>query len=62
MLTPDGERGLNYLCAGYKSFFNHIDGPMRLMAGLLRSGRYADEIRDRVRSGRAERSVPVRQR
>jgi uncharacterized protein len=44
-LTPDGEPGLNYLCAGYKSFFTHIDGPMKLMAGLLRSGRYADEIR-----------------
>ncbi len=44
-LTPDGEPGLNYLCAGYKSFFTHIDGPMKLMAELLRSGRYADEIR-----------------
>ena len=43
--TPDGDEGLNYLCAGYKSFFNHVDGPMRLMAQLLRSGRYADEIR-----------------
>jgi uncharacterized protein len=42
--TPDGEPGLNYLCAGYRSFFNHIDGPMRLMAGLLRDGRYADEV------------------
>jgi uncharacterized protein len=42
--TPDGEDGLNYLCAGYKAFFTHIDGPMRLMAGLLRSGRYADEV------------------
>lgn len=43
-LTPDGEAGLNYLCAGYRSFFNHVDGPMRLMAELLRGGRYADEI------------------
>lgn len=43
-LTPDGEAGLNYLCVGYRTFFNHIDGPMRLMAGLLREGRYADEI------------------
>jgi len=41
--TPDGEPGLNYLCAGYKSFFTHIDRPMRLMADLLRQGRYADE-------------------
>ncbi|PZV16957.1 MAG: anaerobic sulfatase maturase [Pseudanabaena sp.] len=42
--TPDGEAGLNYLCAGYKSFFIHIDKPMRMMADLLRQGRYADEV------------------
>jgi len=42
--TPDGEPGLNYLCAGYKMFFTHVDRPMRLMAGLLRRGRYADEV------------------
>ena len=41
--TPDGEPGLNYLCAGYMAFFKHIDRPMRLMANLLRQGRYADE-------------------
>jgi len=33
----------NHLCAGYKAFFTHIDRPMRLMATLLRHGRYADE-------------------
>ena len=42
--TPDGEDGLNYLCAGYKAFFAHIDGPMKVMAGLVRAGRFADEI------------------
>jgi len=42
--TPDGEPGLNYLCAGYKQFFKHIDAPMRTMASLIRQGRYADEI------------------
>lgn len=42
--APDGEGGLNYLCAGYKAFFNHIDRPMRGMAALLKNGRFADEI------------------
>jgi uncharacterized protein len=42
--SPDGEAGLNYLCEGYRAFFNHVDGPMRLMVGLLRDGRHADEI------------------
>jgi uncharacterized protein len=37
--TPDGEAGLNYLCAGYKYFFNHIDPYMRFMAAELRAGR-----------------------
>ena len=36
--TPDGEPGLNYLCAGYKAFFTHIERPMRLMANLLENG------------------------
>lgn len=36
--APDGEPGLNYLCAGYKYFFNHIDPAMRIMAELLRQG------------------------
>jgi serine-type anaerobic sulfatase-maturating enzyme len=42
--TPDGEPGLNYLCAGYMAFFKHVDGPMKMMADLLRQGRYADEV------------------
>lgn len=44
IFTPDGEPGLNYLCAGYKLFFNHVDQPMKTMANLIRSGRFADEI------------------
>ena len=35
MNTPDGEAGLNYLCAGYKKFFNHVDPYMRFMANEL---------------------------
>lgn len=45
--TPDGEAGLNYLCAGYKGFFTHIDQSMKAMADLIRRGRYADEIMQR---------------
>ncbi len=37
--TPDGEPGLNYLCAGYKAFFNHIAEPMRFMASELNQRR-----------------------
>ena len=37
--TPDGEAGLNYLCAGYKMFFRHIDPYMRFMAAELASNR-----------------------
>ena len=42
--TPDGEPGLNYLCAGYRAFFLHVDRPMRLMTERLRAGGYADEV------------------
>jgi uncharacterized protein len=42
--TPDGEAGLNYLCAGYKAFFTHIDRPMRVMAELLQSGQAPAQV------------------
>ncbi|MDI6719833.1 MAG: anaerobic sulfatase maturase [Methanomicrobiales archaeon] len=42
--TPKGEPGLNYLCEGYRAFFTHADRPMRIMADLLRRGRFADEV------------------
>jgi uncharacterized protein len=54
ILTPDGEPGLNYLCAGLKEFFNHIDYPMKILAGLYRRGRQASEVMeilDRAFSG-----------
>jgi uncharacterized protein len=46
LTTPDGEPGLNWLCAGLKAFFAHVDRPMRIMAELLRRGQYADGIMD----------------
>lgn len=38
-ITPDGEKGLNYLCEGYKAFFTHIDKPMRMMVQELKAQR-----------------------
>jgi len=48
--TPAGEAGLNYLCSGYLDFFTHIDGPMRMMSSLLRSGHFADEVMGQLSS------------
>ena len=44
--TPDGEFGLNYLCEGYRAFFNHVDEPMKIMVDLLRAGKPAMEVMD----------------
>jgi uncharacterized protein len=52
--TPDGEPGLNYLCAGYKAFFNHIDRPMRIMAELLRRNRAPAEIMQNLAAEEAQ--------
>ncbi len=46
-VTPDGEPGLNHLCAGYRSFFTHVDPAMRTMAQLLHSGRDVREVMTR---------------
>jgi len=42
--TPTGELGLNYLCVGYKAFFQHVDEPMKIMAMLLSSNRLASDV------------------
>lgn len=52
--TPDGEAGLNYLCAGYKAFFSHIDKPMRMMAQLLKQRRPPNEVMQLL----AQESIP----
>jgi uncharacterized protein len=35
LVTPDDEKGLNYLCSGYRFVFNKMDPYMRAMADLL---------------------------
>ncbi len=46
--TPDGEPGLNYLCAGYKQFFTHIDEPLKIMVDLFNKGRAAEEVMQKL--------------
>ena len=64
--TPDGEPGLNYLCAGYKAFFHHVDRPMRFMAEQLaprrRAGRDHAALRRRGRAARPQRPLHLRLR
>ncbi len=44
LTAPDGEPGLNVLCAGYKHFFRHIDRPLKILAELLRRGLPAEQV------------------
>jgi uncharacterized protein len=44
LTTPEGEPGLNYLCAGYQSFFTHADRSLKILAGLIRRGLPASKI------------------
>ena len=52
--TPDGQPGLNYLCAAYKHFFKSIDPYMKTMVQLLNARRPPADImgslaeRDRI--------------
>lgn len=39
ILTPDGETGLNYLCAGYKQFFSHSQPFVSQVAEMWRNQR-----------------------
>lgn len=46
--TPDGEPGLNYLCAAYKAFFTHAELAMRFMAAELRAHRPPANVMNHV--------------
>jgi uncharacterized protein len=46
--TPEGEAGLNYLCAGYKRFFNHVEPYMKVMGQFIREGQPAARIMEMI--------------
>lgn len=56
LTTPDGEPGLNYLCAGYKSFFNHADRSLKILAGLIQRGLPATKIMDLLAQEEAQQT------
>ncbi|MFB3168678.1 anaerobic sulfatase maturase [Neobacillus sp. 179-C4.2 HS] len=49
LLTPDGEPGLNYLCAGYKKYFHHIHKYMKVMVQLIENGLPAAEVMEVIK-------------
>ena len=55
--TPDGNPGLNYLCAGYRKFFNHIDPLMKQMATELKAGRPAANVMHKFRKAKTKAST-----
>jgi uncharacterized protein len=58
--TPDGDPGLNYLCPGYKRFFNHVDPYMKTMASLLKAQRPPALIMQMLKGEEARQSQQQR--
>ncbi len=60
--TPDGEPGLNYLCAGFRRFFRAVRPYLEELAALRRAGRSPDTLMERLRqagaSGTTGRNEP----
>ncbi|MDN7247057.1 anaerobic sulfatase maturase [Planococcus shenhongbingii] len=49
LMTPDGDPGLNYLCAGYKKYFTHIHRYMKVMAQLIENRLPASEVMEVIK-------------
>lgn len=57
--TPEGEPGLNHLCAGYLAFFRHIGPSLDFMAAELGAGRPPAGVMDLfARAGAGGRNDP----
>ncbi len=57
MTTADGEPGLNYLCAGYKMFFRHVDQYMKFMARELAAERAPANVMQWIRAEEAREAT-----
>ncbi|MBM3212831.1 anaerobic sulfatase maturase [Candidatus Poribacteria bacterium] len=56
--TPDGETGLNYLCAGYKRFFTHSKPFVDALATIWRQNNVQEQIRPSQNSPGIGRNDP----
>ncbi|HEX7226565.1 MAG TPA: SPASM domain-containing protein, partial [Candidatus Binatia bacterium] len=56
--TPDGDEGLNYLCAGLKSFFTHSKPYLTKFAELVDAGEAGEKLMQIVRAADAKKIVP----
>lgn len=54
ILTPDGEAGLNYLCAGLKKFFGYSAPYLRKMAAARQSTESMERFMQELRAGDAQ--------
>ena len=53
--TPDGEDGLNFLCAGYKHFFTHCRPYTQQLAALRRAGQPPQQLMQMLRAAEVKR-------
>ncbi len=57
MQTPEGEAGLNYLCTGYKRFFQHCSPYMARLAALRRAGQPIERITE-IMQAKNDNGIP----
>jgi uncharacterized protein len=57
--TPDGEDGLNFLCAGYKHFFTHSHPYLQQLAALRRAGQPPQQLMQTLRAAEVKMRAQV---
>lgn len=58
--APDGEADLNYLCSGYRDFYEHVAPYMARMVTLARRGTHASAIMAELKLREADDEAPWR--